>query len=150
MVKISSILCETYRIVMPPVLQPADEREQALDLVTRERGGGLVHDEDLRVEHQGLADLDDLLVGHGEGTHGGTRVDRRVEERQDLRTPPAHGPRVRDPPRADRLAAEKNVFSHREVADHGELLEDGRHAVALGIVHGAEPGGTPSKATVPV
>ena len=125
-----------------PRLQPADEREQALDLVTGERGGGLVHDEDLRVEHQRLADLDDLLVGHGEAARPGCagRAARRGRPGPP-HTAGAWSARSTMPAGAHRLAAQEDVLRHREVADHGELLEDGRHAVALGIVHRSRTAG---------
>ena len=50
----------------PALLQRAHDAEQALDLLARQRGGRLVHDQHARVEAQRLGDLDDLLVGDRE------------------------------------------------------------------------------------
>src|SRR5207245_7897471 len=44
-------------------LELADEREQLLDLRPAQRAGGLVHDEDPRVEGERLGDLDAILDG---------------------------------------------------------------------------------------
>ena len=48
------------------VAQPAHLAEQLLDLVGRQRGGGLVHDQHPHVERDGLGDLDRLLGGDGQ------------------------------------------------------------------------------------
>ena len=58
----------------PPLgAQCRDHLEEPLDLGVGQGGGGLVHDDDPRVEGQGLGDLDDLLVGHGERRGPGWR-----------------------------------------------------------------------------
>ena len=61
------------------VAQPADDREQPLDLVGGERGGRLVEDEDARLDRQRLGDLDQLLVGHRQAADRRADVDLDVE-----------------------------------------------------------------------
>ena len=61
--KISSRRCEMKSTAAPAARRLVDDAEQPLDLDRRQRRGRLVHDDDLGVERQGLADLDDLLLG---------------------------------------------------------------------------------------
>ncbi len=60
------------------VAQAADDREQALDLVGRERRRRLVEDQDARVDRERLGDLDELLVGHRQA------ADRRADVEPDV------------------------------------------------------------------
>ena len=53
----------------PPFLQPPDGGKQVLYLALRKGGGGLVHDEDLRVGGQGLDNLHHLLILNGQVLH---------------------------------------------------------------------------------
>ena len=57
------------------VAQPAHGREQVLDLVGRERGGRLVHDQEPRARRERLRDLEQLPVGDAQA------ADRRVGRR---------------------------------------------------------------------
>ena len=78
-------------------LQPADEREQALDLVAGERGGGLVHDEDLRVCSTSALQISTICWLATE--RAPTRVAGVDAGRRGRRGPPptpAHGRRVDD------------------------------------------------------
>ena len=49
--------------------QLADQGEQPLALAGRKRGGGLVHDQDLRSGVQRTGDLDQLALAHGQVGH---------------------------------------------------------------------------------
>ena len=53
----------------PPFLQPPDGGKQVLYLALRKGGGGLVHDEDLRVGGQGLDNFHHLLVLNSQVLH---------------------------------------------------------------------------------
>ena len=57
------------------------------DLGVVERGGRLVHDQDLGVERQRLGDLDHLLPGHGEAADELPRVERQVQPVEQLLRP---------------------------------------------------------------
>ncbi len=50
-------------MVTPSARSWRDELEQALGLARRERGGGLVHEQQPRAARDGLGDLDELLLG---------------------------------------------------------------------------------------
>ena len=54
--------------------QLGDQFEQALGLAGGQRGGGLVHDEQARVAGNGLRNLHQLLFGHDQAAHAGSRV----------------------------------------------------------------------------
>ena len=58
--------------------QAADDREQPLDLVGRERRGRLVEDEHARLDRERLGDLDQLLVRHRQA------ADRRADVEADV------------------------------------------------------------------
>ncbi len=70
-------------------LQPADRREQQLDLVAGQRGGRLVHEEDAGVGGEAAADRDDLALRHGQRSRRGRRAEGR---RRAARAPPAPSP----------------------------------------------------------
>ena len=77
-----------------------DDREQALDLVGRERRRRLVEDQDARLDRQRLGDLDELLVGHREAADRRADVELDVELVEQRLRRPARGAPV------DRAAAE--------------------------------------------
>ena len=61
------------------VAEPTDGGEETVDLVGRERGGRLVHDQQPRAGGERLRDLEQLPVGDAEPAHGrvGVDLDRR-------------------------------------------------------------------------
>ena len=87
--------------------QPAHGREEALDLVRRQRRGRLVHDQQPRARRQRLRDLEQLPVRDAEPAHGrvGAEVDAELVE--DRRIASAASPAqstVRSRPRGCRPA----------------------------------------------
>ena len=68
------------------VAQAAHRGEEVVDLVGRERGGRLVHDQQARARRQRLRDLEQLPVGDAEAAHRRVRVD------VDRRSPRGCGP----------------------------------------------------------
>ena len=95
-----------------------------------ERGGRLVHLDDPRVDRERLHDLDDLLLGDGEGAHRGIRID--AVDAELLEQGPGladHGLAV-DEPGALGLAAEEHVLRDGALGQEVELLEHGREARA--------------------
>jgi hypothetical protein len=115
-------------------LQGADHLEQPVHLGGRQRGGGLVHDDHPRVQRQGLADLDHLLVGDGQAAGGPRRVQRHAEALEDGGRLVVHGPPVDATVAlgpgvgAERLAADEHVLRHRQVGEQRRLLVDHRDA----------------------
>ena len=69
--KTSASRCETYSSADAPLLQPAYQPVEQLDLVVGQGRGRLVHDEQPRVEGERLDDLDDLLLRDAELAHPG-------------------------------------------------------------------------------
>ena len=65
------------------VAQVADQLEELGDLVRRERGGRLVHDEHADVERDRLGDLDRLLRGERQAARRAAHVDRDAELGED-------------------------------------------------------------------
>ena len=49
------------------------------DFLRGQRGGGFVHDDDPRVDRQGLGNLDRLLLGDGQFATARLRIDRQPE-----------------------------------------------------------------------
>ena len=65
--------------------QPADGREEVVDLVRRERGGRLVHDQQPRARRERLRDLEQLPVGDAEPAHRRVRAEVDAELVEDAR-----------------------------------------------------------------
>ena len=101
--KTSSRRWLTNRIDDAAIAEAADDREQPLDLVGRQRRRRLVEDEDAGVDRQRLGDLDELLVGHRQAADGRADVEPDVElVEQRLRRPARRAPvdRCRSDPTA--------------------------------------------------
>ena len=113
--------------------QVPDDREQALDLVRRERRGRLVEDEDASLERQRLGDLDELLVGHGQAADGRTDVDldRELLE-QRLRCPARRAP-VEDPEPPGWGVPDEHVLGDGQVREQPWLLVDDGDAEGAGL-----------------
>ena len=106
--------------------QPAHGGEEAVDLVGRERGGRLVHDQQPRARRERLRDLEQLPVGDAESAHGrvGADVDRRSP-----RGCAAVSTRIAPP--VDGAEARAGVAPGEDVLGDGQVLEDRRL-----LVHG--------------
>src|SRR5882724_1088799 len=124
-----------HRHAAPP--QATDHLEEAVHLAAGERGGRLVHDQDVRPEREGLRDLDHLLVRGTEGVHPHARVERQPEGLEELLDFRPHPLPVDEPPRPARLASQEDVLGDREVRHQVELLVDDAHTR---VDHGARAG----------
>ena len=80
------------------VAEAPRDREQPLDLDAGQRRGRLVHDENPRIQGDGLRDLDDLLVGDGQSERRAVRVH----------------------PDAEALEQGERLFAHRAPVDHAQ------------------------------
>ena len=83
-------------------LQPADGREQELDLVAGQRGGRLVHEQDAGVGGEAAADRDDLALRHGQRPDAGVERKVGVEPGERRLRRRAHRPPGRRPQRRAR------------------------------------------------
>ena len=123
-------------------LQAAHDLEQGPGLVFGQRGGRLVHDQDLGVLRQRLGDLDHL---HHAGAEFGPRCIRIEILAEILQHGARHlsgGPIVQEERTLARLAVEKDVLRHGKRRHQAEFLKDHGDASALGIV-GAGDGHRP-------
>ena len=77
---------------MPCALQPLDDAEEVFDLLVRERGGRLVHDDDAGLDGQGARDGDEMPLRDREVLQPRRRVDdRRIDGGQERRGARVHG-----------------------------------------------------------
>ncbi len=120
------------------VAQAAGDREQPLDLDAAQGCGRLVHDQQGRVERDGLRDLDDLLVGDGEAARRATGVDRDAQPLEEALGLGVHRRPVDPAGAAERLAAHEDVLGDRQVGEQRRLLVDHRDAGRLGLGGRAE------------
>src|SRR5260370_9239757 len=108
------------------VAQRADDREEALDLVQRERRGRLVHNQNARIQRQRFGNFDQLLVGHGQPANGCLCRNRDLELAEQTARRAPHTAPVDGAERGRRLVAQEHVFGHREVRKQsGLLVNDG-------------------------
>ena len=122
------------------VPQAADDREQPVDLVRRQRRGGLVEDEHAGLDRERLRDLDQLLVGHREPADGRLDVEPDVQLlEQRLRLAPHLAP-VDGPQRACRRVADVHVLGHAEVREQARLLVDHRDPERPGLRRAGDHG----------
>ena len=77
--KISSNLWLMKTMARPSAFSCADDAEQVVDLVGRQGGGRLVHDDDLRLVRQSARDLDEVLLGDGQALQRHFRRDVGVD-----------------------------------------------------------------------
>ena len=114
--------------------EAADQAVQDLDLGVVERRRRLVHDQQLGVVGQRLADLDHLLLGDREAADellGPQRQMEALDQLARLRVEPAL---VEEEPRAARLAPDEEVLRDREVGHQVELLVDDADAELLRVL----------------
>ena len=117
--------------------QFADHAHEMPDLLLRERGRGLVHDEDARIRAERARDFHELLLGHRESAGFGVGVNARADPLQQCARAlpslvPAHAL-----PCAALLQPERDIFRHGQLGEKRRLLVDRRdaaHACRDGIV----------------
>ena len=115
------------------VAEAAGDGEQPVHLDPAQGGGGLVHDQQPRVERDGLGDLEDLLVGDRQAQRGTARVDVDAEPGEERLGLGVHGAAVDAVCPAERLAAHEDVLGDREVREQRGLLVDHGDAGVLGL-----------------
>src|SRR5918998_6779561 len=111
--------------------------EEVLDLLLRERGRRLVHDDHLRVYGERLGDLYPLHLGDRQAGDEPVGVGAQAHTLQQTPGLLGLGPPV-DEPEAARLAAHVEVLCYREVGGQGELLVDHRHPQGLRVARAVE------------
>src|SRR5262249_2925184 len=112
----------------PRRLQPANELEESIGLVARERRGGLVHDHEARVARDRPQDLDLLLVGDAQGARELLRRQLDAALGDELLVALRELALLHDS--RDRvLDTQKDVLEHRPMGDEGRLLRDQGDAV---------------------
>ena len=124
------------------LLELADDLEEVVDLAQAQRGGGLVHDDDVRLVQEGLGDLDHLLLPDTQSADGGAWVDLEMEPGKQLARTRVHGsPFQQGSP--VQLRAQEHVLRDGQLGDEVELLIDGHDARVDGLARGARGMGRP-------
>jgi hypothetical protein len=113
--------------------EAGDRDEQLVDLGLRERGGGLVHDQDPGLLRERLGHLDHLLLGDTQLAHRSLGVDRHPELAEKGLGPRTEAVAVDDPSPARGLPAEEDVLRRRQLRDERQLLVDRAHPQPLGV-----------------
>ncbi len=116
--------------------EAADDFEEAAGFAFGEGGGGFVEDEDADVGSEGFGDLDELLLGHGEGAGFAIGMDVGSDGGQEFGGAGLAGAPVDAVEEAAGLVDEGDVFGDCEVGKDGGLLVDGRDAELAGAVGG--------------
>ena len=113
--------------------QPPHDVEQHRHFALVERGGRLVHDDELRLERHRAGDGDHLLDGGRKVHQGPADVDRDIKSSQDFGGLRVHPAPVQEA-EAPMLAAEKDVFRDRTEGNEIDLLIDGADPAALRLL----------------
>ena len=116
------------------VAQLLHDRHELVGLLRRQHGGGLVEHEHLRVERQGLDDLDPLLHADGEVLDARVGVDVEPEALGDLEDAALGA----SEPAELLLVAEHDVLGDREDGDEHEVLVHHADAGAHGVAGSCE------------
>ena len=110
--------------------ESADLLEQIADVILRDGGGRLVHDDDAGVLGDGLGDLDLLLLSDREVSHQGAGRNTQVQRLEELDGPCLHGATVCEDASGAELAAQEDVLVDGSVQNRVELLVDHGNAVS--------------------
>jgi len=115
------------------VAQLADGLEEGFDLLLREGRGRLVHDDELRVEQQGAADGDQLLVRDAEIAHLVVEIDVVADLREGLLRGGLPALAVDQLPAGGDLGVDGQVFHDGQVRENGQVLIDDLDAELRGL-----------------
>ena len=114
-------------------LEPANDREELVDLGVVQRRGRLVHDQHARAVGQRLGDLDHLLAGDGQPRHFRTGIELQMHRGEyfgrvgvELGVVEQHAAELL------RLAADEDVLRRGEVGHQVQFLMDDADAELLG------------------
>ena len=109
-------------------LEVGDDVEEGVYFFLGEGGRGLVHDDELRVAHEGAADGDELLVGDGQVADELVEVHVEADLRHCLAGDLAHARAVDEAASGGDFAAQRDVLHDGQVGEDGEVLVDDAHA----------------------
>ena len=114
-------------------LELQDDLKEGLDLLLGQRRGGLVHDDELCIEHQSAADGDHLLLRDGEGADQSIQIHLEVDLGEGLLRDLAHAALVNKLVACGQLGVERQIFHDRQVWEDGKILIDDLHAHVDGL-----------------
>ena len=114
--------------------EPAQHREQRIDLGARERGGGLVEHEHAWPGRKRTGDHHQVPLRRGQRGDDGARIDGEPEILEYLAGARLHGAALDDDALAEAGAAGEDVLGHRELLEHFDFL---RH---VADARGGRPG----------
>ena len=123
----------------PARFQIGDDAEQPGHLPLRQRGRGLVHDEDVRLVRDGARDFDHLSVGDRQFGDALIRLDVDMHSTQKIGRAPGQCAMVDQAKPRQRLAADPDVFRNRHRRHQIEFLVNHRHAAAKRHTAGIGP-----------
>ena len=108
----------------PVRLEPPDDLQQPAHLALRQRGGGLVHDDEARVGRQRSADRHELLVRDRQRLDPSAERQLDADALQHLGRAGAHAAPAVEARALRPLGLERDVLGHGEVREEAEVLED--------------------------
>jgi hypothetical protein len=111
-------------------LQPPDDAQQPLDLLLRQRGGGLVQDQQARVVDQGPGDGDQLPIHHRQAVETGRERDVDADQVQRAARRRTDVAPVDQRVASGELLVDDEVLGDGEVVEQREVLIDNLHAFA--------------------
>src|SRR5699024_3244487 len=103
--------------------QVLDDAKEHVDLGIRKRRSGLIHDEHLRIHHQGLCDLDHLLLADGAVARPTVQIDPELQPFEDLFGLTPHEAHI-EQAEFRMFIADEEVLQHRQLRPDVELLMD--------------------------
>ena len=123
----------------PPGLEALDHGEEGFHLLLGQGGGGLVHDDELRVLQKGAADRNELAVRDREVLHALVEVDGEADEGDGVGSDGPCPAVVHQLAAVHELHVQGEVLHHGQVGEDGEILVDDLDAEGDGF-HRGEPG----------
>ena len=123
-------------------LKLGDQPEELLHLRLRERGGGLVKDEELRFLRDCPQNLHGLAISHAQGQEGGSRIQVHGKQIKEGTGPGVQIALVHDAEQA-RLTVCIDVLCNIEIQEDAELLVDDADPRPARVQGGVETDGPP-------
>ena len=119
------------------ILQLLNDAEEMVDLLLGQRGGGLVHDDDLRVVRERLGDLDHLHLRNRQIGHLLARIHVDAQLVEDRLRVAVHLGMIDEEPLLG-IAPQPEVVHHRHLRHQVQLLVHHGNAVLQRFLRGAE------------
>ncbi len=132
----------------PVLAQVADDVEEAVGLLARQRGGRLVEDQHRRVAVERAGDHHELLVTGAELADGRARVERQPPLVQEARRAALRVADVGE--HAPAVGAEADVLADGERVDHARLLRDDRDPAHARVLRRVQRDGAAADQHAPV